>query len=598
MPILGRSLGFRAATAGVAAAAAVVWGGSGSVIAPGRVAVAADAPRVDAPWPVGVPQPISVVDGRARFVAPSRSASDRTLVVVSALTRTPGNHPVRIVARPAPRSDAPILANDGRAREPAAPPPVPIIVARPALADPPEFRTFHLPVRDGDPASPSNYAAVRARLRAFSPTVQVYVDPADFDRIDDATIRDAVDTFDDRIRPAARDRIGLAEDADHDGRFAILFSGWLGHLADGKLAVDGYVRGADLEPSQAPPIGNRADVMYLNAAMRSGPHLRTVMAHEYTHAVTYGRKALGPAHRDEEGWLDEGLAHLSEDLHGFSRTNLDYRVAAFLSAPERFRLLVEDFGSADTIRSHGHRGAAYLFLRWCADHHGPDLFGRLVRSERRGVANIEAETGRSFAWLYRALSVDLFLAAITPGSPAESVPPRASRIVPDGSEDVATLNATTTHYAIIEGSKSGAVEVEVEGPPGASLQVTAVPLPRDYPAIDLIAGIETTAEGGKGLVARIRERDGQPITITSVNWAMPDGRLGGSIEGEALRTAFEGDRVATGEVLTSRPIPIGGGCWTVCVIGTDSLGRKVVTRAEVGRSETAATDGGSRLHRR
>ena len=246
---------------------------------------------------------------------------------------------------------------------------------------------------------------------------QVYVDPADLGRVDEATIRDVVKTFDERILPVARRTIGTADDVDGDGRFAVLMSGWLGHLSDGKLAVDGYVRGADFEPGQAPPLGNRGDVMYLNSALKSGPHLRTVMAHEYTHAVTYCRKALGPSKADEEGWLDEALAHLVEDLHGFSRSNLDYRVAAFLADPERYRLLVHDFGAAGLIRSHGHRGGAYLFLRWCADQHGPDMLGRLVRSDLRGIANLEAATGRTFAALYRGWSVGLFLDAMRPDRP-------------------------------------------------------------------------------------------------------------------------------------------------------------------------------------
>ena len=77
--------------------------------------------------------------------------------------------------------------------------------------------------------------------------------------------------------------------------------------------------------------------------LRPGPHLRTVVAHEYTHAVTFSRKALADPARgavgpEEEGWLDEALAHLGEDLHGFSRSNIDYRISAFLSNPERYRM--------------------------------------------------------------------------------------------------------------------------------------------------------------------------------------------------------------------------------------------------------------------
>ena len=57
-------------------------------------------------------------------------------------------------------------------------------------------------------------------------------------------------------------------------------------------------------------------MMYLNVDLRPGPHLRTLLVHEYTHAVVFsehlfgGYPSEGPA-REEESWLNEGLAHLA-----------------------------------------------------------------------------------------------------------------------------------------------------------------------------------------------------------------------------------------------------------------------------------------------
>ena len=126
-----------------------------------------------------------------------------------------------------------------------------------------------------------------------------------------------------------------------------------------------------------------------------------------------GRSSGRPRpHLEEEGWLDEALAHLVEDLHGFSRSNLDYRISAFLSQPVRYRLVVEDYYAADLFRSHGNRGGTYLFLRWCADRFGPALLPALIRSELRGTENLEAATGVAFAELYRQWTVAL----LSPGS--------------------------------------------------------------------------------------------------------------------------------------------------------------------------------------
>ncbi len=189
-----------------------------------------------------------------------------------------------------------------------------------------------------------------------------------------ATLRDLVATFDEHVFPDAAARFGPAVDVDRDGRFTVLFSSGLARLADGKVSVNGFVRGADLDLRLGAPFGNRCDMMYLSTGLEAGPHLRTVVAHEYTHAVSFSRKVLGnPAGPEEDGWLDEALAHLVEDAQGFSRSNLDYRVSAFLSRPERYRLVVDDYYASDLFRSHGNRGATYLFLRWCVDRYGPGL---------------------------------------------------------------------------------------------------------------------------------------------------------------------------------------------------------------------------------
>src|SRR5262249_54031249 len=108
-------------------------------------------------------------------------------------------------------------------------------------------------------------------------------------------------------------------------------------------------------------------------------------------------------------WLNEALAHVVEELHGHSWTNLDYRVSAFLSAPERYRLVVGDYYASRLWRDPGTRGAAYLFLRWCREHYGDDLLLRLARSNLRGVLNLEVATQCPFPELFRAWSAAVLL---------------------------------------------------------------------------------------------------------------------------------------------------------------------------------------------
>ena len=349
-------------------------------------------------------------------------------------------------------------------------------------------------------------------------------------------------TFDDRIFPLIARRFGAAPDVDGDGRFTVLISSWLDHLGGGRYAVDGFVRVADLERSVHPPLGNQCDVMYLSAALESGPHLRTVLAHEYMHAVAFGQKNCGNKEQggtvqEEEGWLDEAIAHLTEDLCGFSTSNIDYRVNAFLAAPERYQLVVEDYYAADLFRSHGNRGSTYLFLRWCADRCGTDLVPTLVHSRLRGTANLEASTGVTFRDLYRGWTLDLARdlvgadAAGERGADERAGGVKALRAVGDwnrggprftrlaaGSVDRWPALGTTSHYAIVDGSVSGAIEIEVSGPPAADLQVTAVMLGDDRPRLDLSVSNTRGANGELFVRAHIKERHGRQVQLDRITW--------------------------------------------------------------------------------
>ena len=530
--------------------------------------------RADDPWRPGRPVPIAVHEGVAAFDVPADAPAGDLLVVVSSLAREAGPFPVRLSTRPVDRATPPELAAEAPARPPrlAAPaveadPPAPILPPEP-------HRDFHIMTREGDVGVASNYEKVAGTLRAAGERVQVYVAEDDVDRVDAETLADVVETFDAHVRPVAARTIGLAEDADGDGRFTVFFSSRLTRLGGGRHAVDGYVRVTDLDPAFPPPFGDRCDVMHLSTALRAGPHLRTVMAHEYTHAVVFTRKSLrrpagpGPV-VEEEGWLDEALAHLNEDLHGFGRSNVDYRVSAFLSRPERYRLLVEDYYAADLFRSHGNRGSTYLFLRWCADRYGPDLLPTLVGSGLHGTANLEAATGRRFEDLIRAWAFDLYArpdGAAFAGyraAGAEAWPaagPRPSRAAA-GRDDAWEAAGTSPHYALVDRGRAGAVRIRVEGPPASDLQVTAAILPA-APRLDLAARAYTSADGSLMLRASARERSGAPVKLLSLAWepltppadAHRSPLRPGRLDPDRFRAAFGSGAIPAAGSLDARPI--------------------------------------------
>ena len=331
------------------------------------------------------------------------------------------------------------------------------------------------------------------------------------------------------------------------------------------------------------------------------------------HAVVHTRKTLdhgdgiepGP---EEEGWLDEALAHVAEDIHGFAKSNIDYRISAFLSRPERYQLVVDDYFAADLFRSHGNRGSTYLFLRWCADRYGPELIDELVRSPRQGVANVEAATGSTFAALYRRWSVALFTSGLDPSasrsdesddgfrstnlrspwSDWEMAGPRYSRVSPGGPADCWEAARTSSHYAVVDGSSTGAGEIEVVGPADAEIQVTALPLGDDQARLSLSLESSRGPSGELSVRARIAERNGVPVRLSALAWEplVPgprphvDGRYSGRLDMLGLGASFGTSALPAGGELRSGPIRLSGisretGPIVIKVVGTDRKGRCV-----------------------
>ncbi len=571
-------------------------------------------PRPLDPWQAGRPLAIEVRDGRSTFDIPASPPGSRTLVIVSALSTARGPFTIRLVARPSVETNPIRLAPEGPARLPRLDGPRPGPVPAPVAGLPPPLRTFHLMVGGGDVGLASNYRAVEGRLKAVGQRLQVYVDARDGDAVAPETLRDLVETFDERVFPDAAVRFGPAVDVDRDGRFTVLMSSSLARLAGGNAGVDGFVRGADLDLRLGAPFGNRCDMMYLSTALKAGPHLRTVVAHEYTHAVNFSRKALaGPLGAEEEGWLDEALAHLVEDEHGFSRSNLDYRVSAFLSRPERYRLVVEDYYASGLFRSHGNRGATYLFLRWCVDRQGPGLVDALIRSERRGIANLETATGSTFADLFRRWTVALYLSGLDPATSPDGAyrsidprgefedwilaGPRASSVTPGGPDDCWSAEGTSAHYALVSGSATGSVSVEVIGPPEARLQVTAVPLPVGLGRPELAVRPSTGPDGEVRVRAEVAESDGSPVRLGALAWEslvppvdarLADSRRGG-LDMLGIASAFGTSALPAHGLLRSRPIRLAGvrgGDDPIVfkAVGTDAKGRRVAAWAVVSPS--------------
>ncbi|MBL8800264.1 MAG: hypothetical protein JNM56_40660 [Planctomycetia bacterium] len=548
--------------------------------------------------------PLPVRDGSCSWVLPGSPQQAQFGLVVASLAHGAGPYRVRIVteATAGPGSLTPVVSPPDdlwqqqirltrerlqRARQRQA------FITYPA-AEPPRERAFHLFMGEMDFHNAESYTEIRARLQAVGKHCQVYVDGETPDQEPlRAAVSDAVRTFDEEVHPQARQRFGGVLDVDRDGRFTLLFTPKLSRLCNGKVTLGGCVRGSDFHRDLAAPFGNRCDLMFLNADLPAGPHLRTLIAHEYTHAIIYSEHLFGDylpsePRRDEQCWLNEGLAHVNEDLHAYSGSNLDYRVSTFLNAPERYSLVVPDYYRAGLFRSHGHRGSSFLFLRWCVQRHGEALLERLSRSNLAGIANLEAATGERFANLFRAWTTDLARGQLPSPRPSERLlcGPRTTEFVV-GSEQEVALTGTSAKYLRLHVPPNQAVKLSISTEGAAELQATLVPLPADLPRLSLQVRPEPT---GYRLLLTCPDA---ALTLEAVAWEKvtpgerraDDTNYRPDAAATTVHTWFGEPRLRAGETRVSELIawPTDSEPRVFKVSATDAAGRRVAAWVDLAR---------------
>jgi hypothetical protein len=230
--------------------------------------------------------------------------------------------------------------------------------------------------------------------------------------------------------------------------------------------------------------------LYLNSSVEPGRALETLLAHEYTHAVCFSRRLADPSRTAslpaEEDWLNEAMAHVAENLHGNGGvnrdwSNLDWRIAAFLAAPQNAPLVVRDYYRAGLWRDPGCRGATYLFLRYCVDQFGERLLRKLVESPLSGKRNLERVTGVAFAELFRRWTISLVQDAIASvrlhGKTGDRDLAGLARVAwrPETGLCEIDLRGTATSLTVLKHSgEAQAVRIVVHSEPGTQLQLTLV----------------------------------------------------------------------------------------------------------------------------
>ncbi|HUF25489.1 MAG TPA: hypothetical protein VMM18_00810 [Gemmatimonadaceae bacterium] len=306
---------------------------------------------------------------------------------------------------------------------------------------------------------PGRIAAVSQRAVVVHDTEN----PAD--GFTDADYQSIAAAFDTLIHPVAALNFGTPSDIDGNGRSVIFYTREVNLLTEAGSGsfVGGFFFVRDLFPKTGDnpcPTSNEGELFYMLVPDPTGIHgnkwdretvLRLTLgtiAHEYQHLINSSRRLfVNFAPIWEDVWLDEGLAHVAEELTfyrsaGLSpRTNIDLpRItgdAVVLNAFNRFMISnvgrLEDYlktphGNSPYSNTDGlgTRGAAWSFLRYAADRRGsseqPFWMG-LVNSQTAGLTNLQNALGTAPLPWFRDWATSTYLDDAIGSAPAQYISP-------------------------------------------------------------------------------------------------------------------------------------------------------------------------------
>lgn len=188
-------------------------------------------------------------------------------------------------------------------------------------------------------------------------------------RVNEQTLQQAAATLEQEIFPTTRDVFGREPTAGIDGDPAIHIL----HVQDMGGRTLGYFSGKDGYPREVAPLSNQREMFYINLDLVSigEDDYYDVVSHEFLHMLQWS------IDRNEETWLNEGLAELSTTLNGYGGSDF---LTAFIRTPDT-PLTVFDYEGGDY-------GAAWLFASWLHEQYGAEFIEDLVRQPKNGIEGI------------------------------------------------------------------------------------------------------------------------------------------------------------------------------------------------------------------
>ncbi|MDO8470872.1 MAG: hypothetical protein Q7S63_02750, partial [bacterium] len=189
---------------------------------------------------------------------------------------------------------------------------------------------------------------------------------------------DLATEFEQRIYPTITETFGSEWNPgiDRNPVITVLFH----DMRDG---AGGYTNYGDEYSRVQVPSSNEREMVYLSVKAMRGPFLKSFLAHEFTHLVTFNQKDI-VRKVSEEVWLNEVRAEYAPTLMGYDAnyedSNLKQRVKSFLEKPSNALTEWEnkayDYGIAD------------LFAQYLVDQYGREILVDSLKSSLVGIASL------------------------------------------------------------------------------------------------------------------------------------------------------------------------------------------------------------------
>ena len=226
---------------------------------------------------------------------------------------------------------------------------------------------------------------ITATLEKISPQLYFYLDdnwwsPLVYWKKEEIrrSLNSLAQEFENQIYPTLTNTFGFEwkPGIDKDERITILIHPMIEEAG-------GYFNTGDEYPKAQNPDSNEREMVYLNAQHIQKPNIKSFLAHEFQHLITFNQKDRIQG-VTEEVWLNEARSEYTPTLLGyddeFEGSNLQNRVKIFLGKPHD--------SLTEWKNEKTDYGVLNLFTQYLVDHYGVKILVDSLQSSKIGIPSL------------------------------------------------------------------------------------------------------------------------------------------------------------------------------------------------------------------